>query len=943
MAQDQEVIDTGYKQLNEMLGGGLRPGVTLIRGAPGSGKTTLCMNIINEFLIRNKNEDVYFFSLEMDPDAVMGHASEKFDLHLKEYSKRILSLRRQDFEKDLTTIAYEMDPGKIFVEAATTIDPANPVFSSALALGKITQFFKKQFKALNDRALRNSQIVNGVRLMVIDSINVLINIISHELPGADVRQVLNILCREAHLSAADPLRPAVQPVILFTGEYHSSAPDKIHPASESFFCDTEILLHPEPIHKENGHRSDEKISLGYDIGTSKKNDIQAIETRSFCRVLKSRFSRSQSRRCLYDIMPGKGVVFFESYPGDGQMLLFAENQPQHAELVEFNRYVLPLSYPTLRSETFDRNNLQRVFAGLRHLRNVPSRTDLYFSSFDSYWINWYNDLWERWQIREEIRRVVPSRDKKEKEELQEVLKMIPDIHTVLREYLSDKKGFPALNQRIAEARLNIPLISDLAGFMKTCAEKIQDGVTRGTFFSTIKFSDLKLYGEKRSNFVLRMRNCDRNRWVRLPDGHKGNEEDDSKLSHSTHLHSVPYDANVSMYVFEKNRIHEIRDTPRLKEKYIQEIKHLIDDERFAMSQFFKDDDGKRFLEKYPEYKDDYPEEMRMTSDAIAEQAEKRIDGLEKEGPQSWEEMIAMAKVLEMHVGVETQTFDTFLCTFLEVVWNCGAEIKTNPSYVIADKDFNLPRIFHAFFLLFRMFQDGIIPKNCTLELGKGGEDGSNRDFLFTRHWYSTFVNQITETDAAGEFKWKPKQVSVGLMKIPVSLLFNHEQLEKDRKNAGDQTKKPGRDYRKMTHHSCWGDWHFGILNGSENMALGTELINHFMSSQKVRDRAFAGASLPSVSDFYTIYGDTRCFNFSNRKDVFLPDISFNKIKNTFFPGAKKRDTIFDYRHTMREFHALLSSINSFANTWTHKDLIKRFFQAIANIEALKHAELLSGG
>lgn len=108
--------------------------------------------------------------------------------------------------------------------------------------------------------------------------------------------------------------------------------------------------------------------------------------------------------------------------------------------------------------------------------------------------------------------------------------------------------------------------------------------------------------------------------------------------------------------------------------------------------------------------------------------------------------------------------------------------------------------------------------------------------------------------------------------------------------------------------SCWGEWHFAILRGTENETLATELINNLMSSQKIYDRAIAGAALPTVDKFYEDYGHIPCINLPDRDDINLPTTTFRELSERIFPIAHSRNAIFDFRHCLRLFHGLLTEI-----------------------------------
>ena len=79
---------TGIDELDRLLGGGFAPGtVVLLRGGPGSGKTTLGLQLIDRHLTRaiqsadrDKSEvgAAVFLSLEVEPTRALTHVNESF-------------------------------------------------------------------------------------------------------------------------------------------------------------------------------------------------------------------------------------------------------------------------------------------------------------------------------------------------------------------------------------------------------------------------------------------------------------------------------------------------------------------------------------------------------------------------------------------------------------------------------------------------------------------------------------------------------------------------------------------------------------------------------------------------------------------------------------------------------------------------------------------------
>src|ERR1700734_2861351 len=46
-------------------------------------------------------------------------------------------------------------------------------------------------------------------------------------------------------------------------------------------------------------------------------------------------------------------------------------------------------------------------------------------------------------------------------------------------------------------------------------------------------------------------------------------------------------------------------------------------------------------------------------------------------PITWEEVFALCELKKCDLLIETQTFDTYISTYVEMVWNCGGDIEIN--------------------------------------------------------------------------------------------------------------------------------------------------------------------------------------------------------------------------------------------------------------------------
>ena len=225
----------------------------------------------------------------------------------------------------------------------------------------------------------------------------------------------------------------------------------------------------------------------------------------------------------------------------------------------------------------------------------------------------------------------------------------------------------------------------------------------------------------------------------------------------------------------------------------------------------------------------------------------------------------------------------------------------------------------------------VVPRNSTLEAFEfakrysqdsvNDEKGPRPDWLFARHWHSTFVDILTaRVPPQDEPAWTPPEgTELEVARIPVALS----------KYLSSPNAKP-----EDLHASCWGEWYLAFLKGSENETLGVDLINNLKSSRKVCERAFSCAALPTVEEFYSFYGDIECFNIPKRRDVSLPKTTFSEVREYFFRTAKTRTQVFDYRHCMRHLHAILEMVHDFPERMTAQRLGQEVFAAVDRIEDL---------
>lgn len=1270
------MIKTEIKELDSLLGNEeIKEGsIIIIKGGPGSGKTTLGLQILNNNLAKqrksaykDKDSDklqAVFLSLEVPHKSAIEHVKSSYNFHELDSDKSLLiPFLKEEFKNYLTKRISE------FKETGYD-DIISKVFSDYFAEHNINQDLKKC-------------------IIFIDSLNLFIDIILQTLKEeTNLRNIIHQICDVA----TKGINNSIKPVFIFSVEYHQSIFENKIYISESFMCDIEIMLNIEPIKETSLKQKSFITGVGYEIEVDKEGK-KAYEYRSFCRVLKSRYSKNDSRRCSYDLKTGKGVVFYETFPGDGQINLFYENDRQYQVWQDFFKDDIPHLYPALRYEVFNRKNLQQTFSNQRRAKYIPEKTDLYLTSLDNYWVHWYVDLWRKtniWEIIENnpvfseynllmhknkdynilnlvINRIhaTLTRHKlnidefksskslsdnilisketpyfnlyKQSENLstneldnpdQNILRIepsvtciknvkniiyidnngyklikingdmhiigntkgmiiqctrmindIPNIKTIItnhshlefnvnqnieksgkartiedsnsqdlifdlingvtfkkkqnstvnmgspvknghilelpdevaqfaiidgkiwyentsefnetvrkiiEEMIDEKfeqaklaqmtklstnkylkcircnylrllqsnfyenngtfpeeniaKLFKTLNSEnitnelllehlkaglkkidkstyekedvaeqvfltlmyeLAEAKWfsckysdenkdkliehltsNSPINKLKATFttqhkckweklfttkdkdknpfktiedevadikkeieknlfslnvknstlvdyileilnleneeIKTICNKyissdeydsLKDEISRKidknsviililellthdhqkSVFVPLNKNDIRLFGEKRSEIIKELRNY--NFESNMPIFH---HDFIFSLRNYEKYISVPYDANISFIAYNKTALIDFYNALRkkgrgeLKSKYIELVTDIYNNKKAILN--------------------------KNNNENIKDN-EKIINLIDRSilfnYPSTWEEIFAML-IMKKNPGfkneftshtdknsflIESQNYNTFLITFLEILWNSGGDISTNPDYSLNNQDKLKSDMLHALYLIGYAYYLGLIPENSTIDISlQPASEINNKEWLFARHWYSTLIDlltakKITENQPEGKYLWSDtRKDEIDIMPMPVTL---EQFLVAD-------------NPMEVKHYSCWGDWHFAITRGSENIAMGVELINKLMSSRNIADRAVKCANIPTTEEFYNLYGKNRCIDIPNRKDNNrLPDLTYNQLRSMLFKNAKSRSQIFDFRHYMREIHAVL--------------------------------------
>lgn len=1154
---DPDYINTNIPSFNKLLGGqGFKTGtINIIKGGPGSGKTTLGLQLLNAHLKQNlvdkerEKKKIYnaiYISLETSGNTIIEYAKNAFKYDFQSYrevsledpkktSDNFCCLSREDI---LTSLS-----GSIRKDSIDS--PLIFQWEKIMASG---------VKLFSEKEEGNEVIQN---LIFIDSLNVLIDLINAQTDyRQNPRSLFNLI-----YSSLPTGEFKTNTVFLFSVEYRGHSPISESLLNESFMSDCEILLSTEPIRGPFQPSTKDQSQTGYNLQINSKGE-KVVDTRPFCRVLKSRYSKNESRRCLYDIVGGEGLKFYDTYPGDGEINLFHENAPQKDHWKDFLKHDIEFSYPALRQTTFNRGSLQRTFMSFRQFKHIPEKIDMYLTSLDNYWINWYADLRRKWEIHKNLRQFLKKDDNinevcnfihkeltktklnvsdirkdledpeiyeditiqndyglsddvrkqiiadnmpgivdyfldkildylSEKEssrcykchysswlfqclvellpgeescEIQDIFEELRQKHTFedLESWLSDtekkllresyKKPIKDQLSQLASSvsdivkniRINSADYKDFDGFFKPfhqlkdlkpgsplCHEIQKDGfkgepflkpilaineeyrdslikdptykpdngsnptqikdpeqqsqiaasgasekqidlvrkiisknietLYANTFFDNLKTlcekhslsftgvvhsyisihhnlselntssllkgipkKSLRIFGEKKSPIIRELERFSfgENRPIHYADTLFSWRDREQYIS-------VPYNANIGFLVYRKKILKNIfKQINEDRSGYVKEVatalyhqlaslnsikgmkivsKQLNVDGENGKSPFISDSDYYRKLSEAIPYDFNNPQPSEKLIGALTEKLKQEYFTKEyfsdQQPPRSWEEIIAMLIIDRKKNSflIETSTFDSYLSTFLEIFWSFGGDLKVLPDYTIEEVKDTFCQLYLSFYTLAYMFDRGTVPINSTLEPKKISKNNyrENGDWAFARQWHSTFIEFLTyESKVSGkspgskeEFFRKKNKPDLDIMPIPSSMLNILQ-------NKGD-----------VKHISCWGDWHMAMTAGSENDDLAINLINNLMSSRKISERAFCGAELPTANLFYKLYNDVHCFNIPNINPGYLPDKTFREIREMLFRDAKSRTQIFDYRHTMREFHSVLEFVH----------------------------------
>jgi hypothetical protein len=992
---------------------GFRSGeVVLIRGEPGSGKTTLGLQIAANYYRKNVDNgaDVQFMTLEESSSAMItrggkyGFEADKFSwIERKQIDGLIDELRRLR-AAGRRSEGYLEAARKIAQEALRALRKILPpsqqalldVAEGVLAAGPVINLLLTAILALLVRNARPERADGDCpSLVVIDSLNALMNLLITMFPKEPPRLLFNTFCQVlrqyfAPPGKADGKLPPEPPVIIIIGEHHFHEPDTEKYLPESFFCDTEIVLRPEPVRLPRDSDPAANMTLGYDLAAVVDREAKHLESRSFCRVIKARGYPRQSRRCAYDIESGEGFRFFETYPGDGKLMLFAENEQQRSAWTSFFQRDLTDAYPALRYETFGMEGLETVYDSSRRLLHVPLRTDMFLSSLDSYWVTGYRDYRLKTHINERLKKMMPQEWAASLERsggdrsvhstfvCMEYPAFVNGlVYYTLTRFERDlcKRNRAALAAHALPARRNrrarydkrleklterIVLLKDrLADLRKELSDRFDGmclhliGKSVETLLAKENEKDLlpkKQYGETflrplpRSQVALYGQyNADLLPALIRDDMHQFEDGEDYWLS-------IPYDANLGVFVARLDLLNKVLRDEGVQARYEEKFRELKERECKVLRLAKKD--AKLLLPnaekaELDEFRVQMDEEINRCLKQATEGAGTLPDlarlAVSREQRLTWDQVISLSAATHMPIGIETRSFDTLMATFLELVWNCDGKLEVNARYQICERAKNilpLIRALHYFAAIFSLTptppDQSVDPANAHRGSGKPSDYGH---WLFARYWYSTLLDaftapspaqkpaggpQPTAENSAGRFAWQPAPEAPRPQLEIILMPTGHEKTDK--------------------HYTCWGDWSFGLLEGSENVSLACDLVSNLMGDQKVTERGLRGACLPTVSHFYWRYRDEPCVPATIRDDIDLPKMTFGQLGRTYLgtsnaylaaddaaqalqavapsgadgapadppnlppPEGIFRQSIFDYRHCAREIFGELLRI-----------------------------------
>lgn len=329
-------LPTGIPTLDTLLGGrGLPEGACLlVRGEPGSGKTTLALQIARHNLLQGAGFSVVWLSAEQPPKESLGQVL-----------------------------------GSLWCESYADFTVTNPSFQAP----DLDQWFPPwQTGGFNDflEGLPARLPAPRPDLLVIDSLNALLSRVECSF-GRELSERQALL---AILALFGTLRTHTgRPNTILTAEaagvFHGCAP-------ESYICDVVVELSRQSV--------THAVPYSYDVPTDWR---EWREDLLLCCVTKGRGLPIQRRPSCYEFVAGEGLKFYPTYAAQGLVSLFCENASQIEEIAVLRTVDVPSLFPGVVVQDFHRSGLQRMFGIRRYQDHIPPRYPLVLSSVDEYWLD----------------------------------------------------------------------------------------------------------------------------------------------------------------------------------------------------------------------------------------------------------------------------------------------------------------------------------------------------------------------------------------------------------------------------------------------------------------------------------------------------------------------------------------------------------------------------
>lgn len=340
---------TRIPALDELMDGGLpHRSVVLITGRPGTGKTTLALQILAHAALHPKSPlPTAFLTFDEEPEEAFRRFRTSYDFGLTDKHYRYVESANRKLPVDKEFIRIVANPSQWL---STLV---NPIQKRSRDL---TQLFK---------------VVSDCGIWVIDGMNCLLEEIDPS-DGEKINRRLRTLQQnirrvflEKQGDIAGEWKVVAQPpqIVIVTAESES---DRLEYIYESYMADVVVRLEYREFVPDSRYP-------------------MVRERLLVCSAPKGRGIHVQRREMCYEFVPGSGIRFFPTYPAAGQLSLFAENKPQSKLIDDFSEADVPTLFPGLSVRHFGRSNLYHEYSIRRRTNEMPSRYDLRASSLDEYW------------------------------------------------------------------------------------------------------------------------------------------------------------------------------------------------------------------------------------------------------------------------------------------------------------------------------------------------------------------------------------------------------------------------------------------------------------------------------------------------------------------------------------------------------------------------------